>query len=584
MSNTKNIEGYNGIYLERSGKDSLAMVETLMNPPEFPLVESEKDEIQSFETFIFNHDVLDGITVGELPSIIKSETTTAPQFFAEAFLKGKITLPELDGVNPTFDSSADVYKWLASQVHNSTVDEETMRKMAKESSKYYVRLASEKLLDGGQPDSSTLDYMSIVLNPDEIIRGSESAVQARQFLKSLRHDYKEGGNRLDGAKRALIDVYLAKINRQVVGNMTTLDYLVDQSKLIGDEDTASVAAGVIPPAIFNALEKRDSSALKVLDYLRNGKGFDEDGNATAVDEEVIGYDAPDSPESVARQPLFTIEQREKLKDFKLKPQEMIGLYSRILRSGGLLSSEDSSTWSPTRTTRAADGKWQVVINPGRGIFEVDGYNGSFKVPSEERSIFDCIITGGFHELEHVNQNEINHSLSKNLKIIGLKGKRAGMLFEGGANFKQRQAEAALFGKSKPISLAYARALQVIENGGSIFDAARASYKEKLRTLPDSDPAELATVAARSVLRLKAHGGMDSQPMAYAEEVIMGQELKNSPVEVKARAVAVTSLDFVDQVRLYRYGLLELPESAGQDWTEFIMKEAEPYIKAALSVA
>lgn len=574
------VEGYTGPYLERSGVDTRSMVETLIRPPELPLNEVETKAALEFEAQLFNHEIGEGLTIGSLPAAVKNETATAPQFFAEAFLKGKVTMPDME-TTPAFKSTTDVYKWLATAVRDSTIDQESLMRMANESADYYINTASEILLNGGKPDTSLLDYSQIVIDPVETIRLSQAAIQARQYLTEMRKLHREGGERLEGAKRALVDVYSGKVNRIVVGNITTLDYLVDQSRLIGDEATEKAANSLIPSIIARRLDTFELATAKTLDLLRNGKAVDKDGEPTGVDDVVLEYTSQ-SDKLASVEPLFNNEQAEKLKAYKLSPVQMVDVYSCILNRGGLLSSEDPKTWSPKRKTKAADELYQVVVNPGRNIFQVDGFNGAFKVPRESRSLFDCITVGGFHELEHVNQDQIDQILGRKLKIAAVKGRRTSMLLEGGANFKQRQAENVLFGKCKPISLAYARALKVVEAGGSIFDAALASFDEKQRTMPNSDRHVLARQAVKSVLRLKAHGGIDSQPMAYAEEVIMDRELANASDEIKARAVAVTSLDFVDQVRLYKYGLLDLPESTGIDWTEIIMKEFEPYINDALS--
>ena len=579
---TNSPEGYNGPYLERSGKDSLVLAETLLKPSEFILNESEKQEVRGFEDFICGRAVDSGMTIEQLFLAHKGETTTAPRFFAEAFIKDNVKIPESIVDIPEFLSSEDVYMWLAASARDSKIDGVSMRNMAKQSVNYYKQVTAKALLEGTKPDDSTMDNMSIVFNPTELVKMSQSVVQAREFIHGLHRDLHEGGDRLVGAKRAITDVYLGKINTVVVNDITTLDYLVEQSKLIGDDETAKAATEVIPPVIYNALCSKEQGTIKRLDYIRNGIGLDTDGRATSVDEDVIENNVVDKSEFLTEAPLFTLEQREKLKSFKLSPQEMAGFYSRILEKAGLLSSEDSSTWSPKRSHRAADELFQVVVNPNASNFSIDGISGVYKVASEERSLFDAIVVGGFHELEHVNQTQIDRELGKNLKIVELKGRRSSMFREGGANFKQRQAEMALFGDCKPIALAYARALKTLELGGDIFDASQAFFGEKKLSAPDSSPADLAKEAADRVLRLKLHGGFNSQPMAYAEEVLLDQELKGAQPELKDRAMAVTSIDLVDQVRLHRYGLIDLPEHLGIDWTEIIMREAEPYIQQALA--
>jgi hypothetical protein len=574
-------EGYNGIYLERSGKDGRILVENLIAPSECPLDDFQKQEAYKFENSIADYEFETGVTVSEIIKTHKGEAIIAPYFFAEAFLKDKVIIPESIQV-PTFSSIEDVYKWLATIAHNSEVNEMTMTKMAKESANYYKQTITESLLSGNIPESSTLDYMPIVLNPAEMIKNSLSIVHARQFIHGLHNQYKEGSDDIDGAKRVLSDIYLAKINSIVVSDIMTLDYLVDQSKMINDYQTEKAASVIIPEAVRQSLETNKLKVIKRFDYLRSGMGNTLDGRSTVVEDDVFyDVDANETESDGLKAPLFSPEQSKKIKEFKLKPSEMVNLYSNILKKANLLSSEDPNTWYPKRTHRAQDGLFQVVINPTANNFSIDGKSGVYKVASEERSLFDVIVIGGFHELEHVNQAQIDVELSKKLKIADLKGKRVSMFRESGANTKQREAEQELFGKSKPIALAYARALQVLESGGDVFSATQAFYNEKRIATPETPVNVIAKEAADRVLRLVHHGGLNSEPMAYAEEKILNKELRDASPEVKVRAFAVTTLDLVDQVRLHKYDLLPMPETQAINWTSIIREETEPYIAKSL---
>jgi hypothetical protein len=584
MDQTHKQEGYSGIYLERSGKDGRSLVETLIAQPEFPLEEYQKKEAYEFEKSIADHELTTGITIDETIRSHKDEAITAPYFFAEAFLKGKVNLPESIDPAPHFSSLDSVYGWLASSARDSKIDEVTLTKMSKESTNYYKQTIAELLLSGGTPEPSTMDHMSIVLNPTEMIKKSLLVVQARQYIHELHCEYEEGGDRVEGAKRVLADIYLAKVNSLVAGDMITLDYLANQSKFIGDTEMEQASLEMIPAAVHKALDVNRLQTAKRFDYLRHGIGKDINGLSSVVENIVVDDDdtKPEEPEFVSEAPLFTPEQIDKLRAFKLKPEEMLDLYSHILEKAGLLSSEDSSTWYPKRSHRAADELFQVVINPVANNFSISGRSGAYKVASEERSLFDVIVVGGFHELEHVNQAQVDFELGKKLNIADLKGKRVSMFRESGANYSQRKAETALFGESKPIALAYARALQTLERGGDNFAATKAFYNEKRAILPNADASVIAKEASDRVLRLSRGGGLDSGSMSYAEEKILSQELQDASAEVKNRAYAVTSFDLVDQVRLHKYDLLPMPEKPAIDWTDFIMKEVEPYIIKALS--
>jgi len=576
-------EGYDGIYLERSGKSALGLTEILIAQPEFPLDEAQKEEAYEFEKLIIaSHELEPNTTVDGIIRAHKGETTTAPYFFSEAFLNNKVDVSDLTEPIPSFSSSQDVYTWLATVASSSEINEKTLTKMAKDSANYYKQTVADLLLSGGLPEPSTMDHMSIVLNPSEMIKKSQLMVQARQYLHALHGQYKEGGDKLDGAKRALADIYLAKVNGMVVGDMITLEYLVNQSKLIGDIETEQAASNIVPAVVDQAFNSDRLKTVKQLDYLRNGRGRDESGLSSVVDSAVVEDANSEKLETQFEKPLFSSEDCEKLKAFKLSPNQMVGLYSSILQKAGLLSSEDSSTWDPKRSHRAADGLFQVVINPVANNFSISGRSGVYKVSSEARSLFDVIVIGGFHELEHVNQVQVDLELGKKLNIADLKGKRTTMFRESGANAKQREAETLLFGERKPIALAYAKALQTLEDGGNAFDATLAFYNEKRIAMPNLGALVVAKEASDRVLRLTRHGGINSESMSYAEEKILDKELRNAPADIKERASVVSSLDLVDQVRLHKYDLLPMPEKPSVDWTDIIIKEVEPYILEALS--
>jgi hypothetical protein len=312
-------------------------------------------------------------------------------------------------------------------------------------------------------------------------------------------------------------------------------------------------------------------------------GFDSRGQATAVDEDVIVKAKEIVGVDGSEKPLFNAEQTEKLKNYKLTPDQMKAAISNILARKNLLSREDPKTWYPKRPYRAADNLFQVCVNPEGSNFGVKGKSGAYLVSSDERSLYDFTTIAGAHELQHVNQAQMTNELNKKLKIAGIRGKRVDPLLESGANFAQRESEKTLFGKCKPFALGYARAIQVLEKGGDMFSATRAFYEEKRSEQPDKDSKALAAEAADRVLRVLRNGGLNTWTMAYSEGVIVEDELKGASPEVKHRAGLVTCLDLVDQLRLHRYGLLGLPPDPSIDWTGDVLKEVEPYIKKALSI-
>lgn len=568
-------EGYRGPYLERGGESTAVLVDVLMQPPEHPLSDEEKEQAYAFEAQLADLNIAQDVTITEIIRKHKGEDVVAPLVFADAFLEGAIDNPEL----PHFTSADEVYAWFAERAMDKTLESSALLGLAKQSTEHYKKQMVNALLRGDELDESKAGYMQIVLDPVNAIETARLTMLAREHLLHLRRDNHRGGEGLSGAKRALIDVYLARVNSLIAADVPLMAGIQAQAELTDDEDTFEAAGIVMPATLGRAVGNSDTreQLLQRLDYIRNGMGLDEEMKASAVSVDLKG-----SERGVGEGAVFTPEQTEILKKNKLSPEVMRTIFTNVVRKAGLLSSEDPSTWSTTRIGWAADELFQVVENPTGGSFSVESETGVVRVSSKERSIYDVLVVGGFHELTHINQALADKELGKKLKIARLRGKRVSVLREGGANLEQRQAETKFFGRSKPIALTYAKAFETLATDGSIVDATRVFFDEKTRVLPDDDRAEAASNSVDGALRLLRFGGVNSQPLSYAEEGILIQELEGSSKEASDRATAITGLDLVDQVRLHRYGLLPEVSHDSIDWTEYVLEELMPYIEEALS--
>ncbi len=559
--------GYSGFYLERSGIDAAKLGEVLASPPEHPLDDAEKAEARQFEMEMLKRQVGIGMTLEDALKVPMAESSVAPLFFAESIIKGNV---QIDGVEfSQFHSHDDVYRWILT----AGLSKGQLMELSKQSTEAYKGQVAEALVNDGLIDESVTDAQSLVIDVENFIRQMKGLTSARMILREWRNNAPRGTN-LDDAKLAYNDVFLAKINDQLAQAVPIVEYIRRQAELVGDEHMIRQAEELVPRVMLRALE--DDTArqrlFRRLDFLRNGIGYNTSGEATGVSMEIATTAA-----EVPRGGIFTYEQMQSMKETILTPDEMKQIFRDILNKAGLLSGEDESTWAPDRTTRAADGLFQVVINPGKATFEVDSTSGVYKVSSEPRSLYDVVIVGGFHELEHINQAIADTAIGQMVKVAQIKGKRVSGLREAGANLRQRQAEEYLFGYSKPYADTYASALRALEAGGSIADAAKAFYDAKLRAMPDSDKMSAAREAADRVLRL-VRGGINSQPMVYAEESILTQELQQAARDVQRRALAVTGLDLVDQAKLHRFGLLEVPSSGAIDWTSYVLDELKKRMK------
>ena len=273
------ILGYNGFYLERGGVHGVEMIEKLLQPPERPLSDEEKDEAYAFSEEIFTHQIETGEPVEDVIRNQKDEDD-APLFFSQAFLENKITFPEhAQETVPDFNSANDVYVWLARSIENSTLTPSELREIAKQSGIYYREQIADRLAADEPLPPELLDMKSLVLEPVEFIEAAGSIAQVREYLLQLRESYKEDRGNLEGAKRALIDTYLARVNKEVVDTVSIADTLYEQSVLIQDESTAVASMLAIPSGFRGVMENDDSKArlFQRLDFMRNGLGINKEG-------------------------------------------------------------------------------------------------------------------------------------------------------------------------------------------------------------------------------------------------------------------------------------------------------------------
>lgn len=582
--NPHEVLGYNGPFLERGGTSSAAMAAELVRAPELPLSEEQRQEAYRFESTLFNHAIGENNTIEIIIRKQKGEDSIAPFFFAKAFIASEISFPDhLENI-PSFDSSRSVYDWLSESIKKGVLTQEEYLGIAKQSGGLYRQAMADALVSDTPIDSSWLNVESLVIDPKGFIQNAQDCLEVRLYLLGERAKYKEGGDRLSGAKRAIIDMYLSKINMTVISNIPLADHLYVQAARIDDATTLDEALSIIPVGFREGLDDQRTrqETFRRLDFLRNGLGVDAAGRSSAVSHSIEEIASLSSESYEA--PVYTSEQTKKLKEMTLQPEEIREVLSALLASAGMLSAEPPETWTSERTNRAFDGLFQVVENPDGESFAVNGKSGVYKTSSTPRSLYDVLTIGGIHEPTHINQAEADKQLGETIKLASIRGKRLAMLREGGANAQQRAAERELFGTSKPVALTYARALQSLEQtGGDLWQATRAFYDEKHRILPDLNLQAVAREAADRVLRLVRQGGSNSTAMSYAEGGLFIAELEHSDPAVRTRAGAITSLDLVDQVRLHRYGLL--PPTVGGaniEWVTHVKTVFEPYIRYALA--
>lgn len=589
-------EAYRGPYLKRAGEAAATMVELLADRPKYELQEGTRQEVYAFEHGLFDERLEAGEdspeTIGDVMRAALSEDQEAPFFFAEYFMNGDIDLGFLHEVArrngatieqpPQFTSPHEVYEWIAELIQNREqygLTNKDLLSLGKKSAEYYKQQFTNAVVAGQKASNIhplIAEAMPLVVDPVKTLDQLHKLQKVRHILVERRQQHAEipdprtEEDRAHNARRAILGVYLSKVNAQVADYIPRAFYLYDQAVLSDEADLRHAAIAAVPAAFRNAFKDDASraSAYKRLDFIRNGIDA---RSATAVNAQGQAERHPangvarrlwnlrgNTPEaSEHTEAHFSAEDAEAFKAFKISPEKARELIDEIFARLSMLSAEPHSSYYVGRTTWAADDRWQTVINPEKASYAVDSIGGVYKVPSVETNLFALITTGGLHEFQHVWQAMADKRIGTALKIAAIKGKRVSMLREGGANAKQRAGTLDLFGISAQAApnMTYARARIALDNGEGPIAAAYAFYEEKMSLTPTANPADTAMLAADRVLRLRRHGGANSQPMSYAEEWLMIDELAKADQSVAARATQVTCLDLADQVRLHAYGLL-----------------------------
>ncbi|MDR2336533.1 MAG: hypothetical protein LBE03_00295 [Candidatus Nomurabacteria bacterium] len=577
--------GYKGVFLERPNEHAKEMLDLLTKPPEKPLTDDEKEAAYRFDKNLSATELREGVTIKDLIKNSKEETVIAPMMFSKSFLEGKV---QSDGINiPSFESHEDVEWWAAEMALSPEVDKIELREIFDASAEAYKEEVANLILTNTDAPEEIFNSMSVVLKPQEAIERMLDLLKARDTLKELRkiHTEKTADN-LDGAKRALTDVYLSKINGLVAEQMPILEYVATQALMVGDEKTFTTAMDAMPTMLQKQIKKGNlERVFRNLDFLRNGVSVGESGKPSSVSNRVKQLIAEDDvvDDLKPREAMFSEEQIKKLKTFIIQPNEAVELVETILAKAGKLSSKKPDIDALERAGWASDDLWQVMVDPTKNTYSVKGERGLFLVGNKPRDLFSVLAVGLAHELTHVNQADSDRVVGESLSIIELQGKRTGGIREAGADLKQTDFEMGLSGKPKPRALTYAKALKAFENGGGVANASKAFYDEKIKILPDIDKHKAALEAVDRVMRLTRMGGINSQPMAYAEEVILADEIKDLPEETKTRALTITGLDFVDQVRLHKYGLLPDVSDNIINWQPLILEVADNMINKAINM-
>lgn len=582
------------VFVER-GYVNTDSLEALAQPPEFVLPQEQIDEVHAYGNNLLATPIggEGSPTVLEVLRDALAERTEAPFFFAKPFIDGKVKGDDI----PSFTSPAEVYDWLARQIQGGE-DKEALRRLAQQSLIAYKKeLAAEMLADKevNEIDPNISEAKPFVVDPEGMIQRFGNLQTVRQMIRREYIGLKRGPSAADPvtqAKLAKLEVYLAKANGLVAEYYPCVGYAQDQAIRIGDrEQWLHISEHVTPSVQLVIAWVNRKRFYTLLDYLKNGMGLDAEGKPSPVDARLweLANNPASTGEEGAPASRLTPEDAQKLHHYEVPGKEIKQIFMSVLESAGLLSQYDSEDpthgYHASRRTPAADGKWQVAIAKTRDSLLVDQKARVMLVPGTQRSLYDVLVVGS-HELEHVNQALAGLQIGRVDRMAELWGRGVGMLIECGANVVQRDTASALFGersRGKP-GMTYPAAIEELRAGKGPIAAAKSFYRGLCEARPDVPREKHASVAADRVVRLMLAEGSNSQPLAYAEEWLLNDQLERVSPEARARALGnITCFNLLDQARLHKFGLLpEVTRQEGKSLQQILLEVAQPLIGQALN--
>jgi hypothetical protein len=564
------------LYSPRNSENAHELVDQLSKPPERPLTPEEAERIVRFDDQVFK---IDKDLVGEdadLPvELFEQEDITAitqkmmahvhyvyPDFYLTP--DGKEVAKKYELANLVSAESLEEVKE-ALKAFNGT---KFKNAIADESQAFPEAVLVKALLDGGEP--VPFDKVPIVKDPEVLPRKMHLLFAYKDYLRRVKENVKAEGMSTDekDAKLNQIKKYQAYIN----------DYLVD-SYVDTISFMQSMEGGEVSEEVIRTLQEYGSRARKIYNYIssrgfmdaairfdaiKNGRHYSEESGFTPITPELTGAIQRTQELSASEvDSAFTAAEVEKLSEIKLGPQEMQDLISAALTEWGLISSSPPEEYDENRTGRADDGLWQVPIK-GRKSLAVNGTKGTVSVPTnykraitQEDSPFGAVAVAG-HEIKHVIQSEAR------LRSDGLhfgkeiRGRGYESVNEAGAVYEERKVQSRLFGRPRPVSQTYLRAIEALIYDRRPIAVARGFFDALRQAAPEGNLEEQAKLAANRSLRLLKGGGFSSGSLVYVELSVTMEALADLPDAQQNYIYTQAAMNLRDFVSLYQYGLTPTP--------------------------
>lgn len=570
------------LFQPRSGESVDAYLNILSRPSEHPLGDDEWRQVINFEhglmSGLYTKSNNETINVNEERSleIVADESkylASRHEIVADYFLSDEGHRRAANcGITIAKDATAiqalNSIRMYAGNADRTLLERrDTLKELASMSNEWAISQLIAELLEEDMLDSLEFTRAMVFDDTSRLRNAVQSYEAYRTFYLKVRADLSQKNHEdpVVGAQSVISDIYLKVINGELAALYPDMLWAWDQVNAADDKVMKRDLRLAWPSGEYFASMNPETRQhyIRALDQIRNGAAYHE-GRPTAINQELRDLFNQENRQE-KKEPAggrFTVEEYESLSAIKLDADGMRAFCKDVLSELGLLSMEPEESYYSDRSHRAADDKWQVVIKDDASAMSVGDPEGVLKIPSTfNRNITKItapvgVVSGAAHEIMHIYQLN-NCRNSQGLRLANsLRGRSSLVLREAGGIYAEHLVQAELFGRVRPDSPHYMRAIELLESGGGEKQAIKAFYESYRVANPQESLDDCVRVAESRVKRLcRRYGGFNSQPLNYVQSASFVAAAVSMNESQKNMIFAEGAFDLPDMVALHQYGLL-----------------------------
>jgi hypothetical protein len=448
------------------------------------LSESEKQELREFESPL-------GAEMEQAVAMkARSETFILPYFFTEA---GQTEFAKLfpGTVMPEDEDSLRKFFYLKIR-ELSMMDEKTLENLSATARNFAEQKNESQILsslnDQGDIVLENIDYPSaakLVFDPQLTLTKLKKLRSIKKSLLKQKREFVPPFSDAVKAKRAILKMYLARLNEQLANFYSSLLKLQGKAEKIGEENLDPAEREILT-LIWGKKNRPRTQAMLDKFVFGTSRDLDERGDYNQISGEIEAkvMSALDSNRD------FAVVQRNSILSQGLDPEKILAENitpeqrkkwgDQVLDRYGLLSSENSGTYLKSQNTPPPDNKWRYVLRPDRKTLAV---NQKQKVVLDSdhtnRDLIKSLLVAVGHEIEgHVLQHENKAKIPLRLfKSVG--GDRGHLMSEGGAVYNEDQLIQQILGYHRPVATYYLCAMKRKQQGGDFLDCLKSAYSVEI---------------------------------------------------------------------------------------------------------